>query len=64
MSKTKGSRIEVTLECLLCRDFLHKNLKGVSRYLTSKNKKKNVSALLLSKYCKYCKKHTQHKEIK
>ncbi len=64
MSKTKGSRIEATLECLLCRDSLHNSLRGVSSYLTSKNKKNNPTALLLLKYCKYCKKHTEHKEIK
>jgi large subunit ribosomal protein L33 len=64
MNKIKNSRIGITIECLECRDLLNQKIRGVSRYLTSKNKKNNSFVLQLSKYCKYCKKHTQHKEIK
>lgn len=64
MSKSKSYRVSITLECINCRDFLNTKEKGVSRYLTSKNKKNSPSNLELLKYCKYCKTHTFHKEIK
>lgn len=31
-------------------------------YLTSKNKLENKEKLVLKKYCRYCRKHTDHKE--
>ncbi len=62
MTKIKAVRKFITIECIECRT---NNLSlGVSRYLTSKNKKNTTNKLELSKYCKYCKKHTLHKEIK
>ncbi len=64
MSKSKSSRVNITLECLNCRDFLNAKKKGVSQYLTSKNKKNNPLNLELLKYCKFCQIHTFHKEIK
>ncbi|MCM8765270.1 MAG: 50S ribosomal protein L33 [Candidatus Omnitrophica bacterium] len=33
-------------------------------YTTSKNKKKHPDKLELSKYCRFCRKHTLHREIK
>ncbi|MBN3039297.1 MAG: 50S ribosomal protein L33 [Candidatus Omnitrophica bacterium] len=33
-------------------------------YHQSKNKKNVTTKLELSKYCKFCRKHTKHKEIK
>jgi large subunit ribosomal protein L33 len=62
MKKTKSPRINITLECIECRQ----NTKqlGISRYLTSKNKRNLTEKLLLLKYCRYCNKHTSHKEIK
>jgi large subunit ribosomal protein L33 len=33
-------------------------------YSTTKNKKKSSERLELSKYCRYCRKHTGHKEAK
>jgi large subunit ribosomal protein L33 len=66
MKKNKGPRIFITLECLKCRDinndFIRK--KGVSRYLTSKNRRNLLEKLSLMKYCCFCNKHTIHKEIK
>lgn len=64
MAKTKESRIGTILECKTCRENITKTRKGVSRYITSKNRKTTTSKLELSKYCKYCDKHTLHKEVK
>ncbi|HLC70126.1 MAG TPA: 50S ribosomal protein L33 [Patescibacteria group bacterium] len=35
-----------------------------TNYFSRKNKKTLKTRLLLSKYCKHCKKHTEHKETK
>ena len=43
---------------LVCADCKRKN------YASTKNKKKNPDKLVFSKYCKWCKKHTSHKESK
>lgn len=64
MAKNKGPRILITLECVNCRLNTEKRRSGVSRYLSSKNRKNSPEKLELSKYCSYCKKHTLHKEIK
>ncbi len=45
----------VLLECTEC----HRR-----NYTTTTNKKTNRGKLQLKKYCKYCKKHTLHKEVK
>ena len=62
MTKIKTARKFITIECINCRSNLLS--KGVSRYLTSKNKRNTPKKLEILKYCKYCKKHTLHKEIK
>ncbi len=64
MSKTKSSRIFITIECTDCRKSTTKRSSGVSRYLTSKNRRTTTEKIELKKYCKYCNKHTLHKEIK
>jgi large subunit ribosomal protein L33 len=64
MSKKKGPRVSITLECTLCRENTNKRSNGVSRYLSSKNRRNNPEKLELSKYCPYCNIHTIHKEIK
>jgi len=64
MSKNKGPRIIITLECTECRQNAQKRSLGVSRYLTSKNRRNTSEKLQISKYCKYCNKHTIHKETK
>jgi len=33
-------------------------------YSSTKNKRNVTAKLELSKYCKFCRKHTKHKEIK
>nr|QRW36790.1 ribosomal protein L33 [Monotropa uniflora] len=62
MNKNKNIRIKVTLECISC---LKKNVrnKGVSRYITQKNRKNAPHQLELKKFCPYCYKHTIHGEI-
>ncbi len=64
MAKSKGPRISTTLECCECRKNQNKRSQGVSRYLTSKNRRTTTAKLELSKYCRYCNAHTIHKEIK
>lgn len=64
MAKSKGPRIYVTLECTECRESNEKRTAGVSRYLTSKNRRNTPEKLEISKYCRYCNRHTNHKEIK
>jgi large subunit ribosomal protein L33 len=64
MAKSKGPRIVVTLECIECRENAFQRTAGVSRYLTSKNRRNTPEKLEILKYCKYCNKHTNHKETK
>jgi large subunit ribosomal protein L33 len=64
MAKNKGPRIVITLECSECRQSDVKRSAGVSRYLTSKNRRNTPEKLQISKYCRYCNKHTTHKETK
>ena len=60
MAKSKN-RVQVILECTTCRT---SGLPGVSRYSTRKNRKTTTERVELSKYCKFEKKHTPHKEVK
>lgn len=57
----KGNRIQVILECTE-----HKNtgMAGMSRYITTKNRKNTTERLELKKYNPVLKKYTVHKEIK
>lgn len=57
----KGNRIQVILECTE-----HKNsgLPGISRYITTKNRKNTTERIELKKYNPIMKKYTVHKEIK
>ena len=62
MAKKQGERrVQVRLECTTCRT---SGTPGVSRYHTVKNKKNTTGRLELSKYCRYERKHTPHKEVK
>ena len=45
----------ITLACIVCKR---------RNYTLTKNKKKNPDRLQLKKFCKFCRKHTLHKEIK
>ena len=75
MAKNKGPRIMITVECTECRNndnqrtpgvsrYLDKRSAGVSRYLTSKNRRNTPDKLEITKHCRYCNKHTVHKETK
>jgi large subunit ribosomal protein L33 len=57
----KGNRIQVILECTE-----HKNsgLPGISRYITTKNRKNTPERLEQKKYNPVMKKVTVHREIK
>ena len=62
MAKNKGPRIQITTECIECKKNI--NQKGVSRYITSKNRRNTTEKLELRKYCIFCNAHTLHREIK
>ena len=64
MAKNKGPRIVITLECTECRQNQNKRSSGISRYLTSKNRRNTPDKLEILKYCRHCNQHTVHKEIK
>ncbi len=45
----------VTMACTVCKS---------RNYSTMKNVKKNRARMTRNKYCKVCRKHTEHKETK
>jgi len=53
--KAKKQREIVTLSCVDCN---HRN------YTATRNKRKHQDKLELSKYCRFCRKHTSHKEVR
>jgi large subunit ribosomal protein L33 len=57
----KGNRIQVILECTEQKT---SGVAGMSRYVTTKNRKNTTARLELKKYNPFLKKHTVHKEIK
>jgi large subunit ribosomal protein L33 len=59
--KSKDQRIQVILECTEQRA---SGVPGISRYITTKNKKNTPERIELKKYNSYLKKNTVHKEIK
>ena len=54
-SMASDVRIKVTLACTECKQ---------RNYDTTKNKRNDPDRLELRKYCKFCRKHTVHKETK
>ena len=50
-----GMRVKITLACTECKQ---------RNYNTMKNKKNDTDRLEMNKYCKFCRKHTHHKETK
>ncbi|MDD5292406.1 MAG: 50S ribosomal protein L33 [Candidatus Omnitrophica bacterium] len=48
-------REHILLECTVCKNRL---------YTSTKNKKKQQGRLELKKFCRYCRKHVVHKEVK
>jgi large subunit ribosomal protein L33 len=61
MAKKGANRIQVILECTE-----HKNsgMPGMSRYITTKNRKNTTGRMELRKYNPVLKRYTVHKEIK
>ena len=59
--KAKGNRIQVILECTEQKE---SGLPGMSRYVTTKNRKNTPDRLERRKYNPILKKVTVHKEIK
>ena len=57
----KGNRVQVILECTEHKD---SGKPGISRYITTKNKKNTPERLEKKKYNPILKKVTLHKEIK
>ncbi len=55
MAKKKDGTEIITLQCETCKR---------RNYSMRKNKKSNPNRLELSKYCRFDRKHTLHKEIK
>ncbi len=48
-------RVKITLACAECKQ---------RNYDTKKNKKNDPDRLEMNKYCRFCRKHTLHKEAK
>jgi large subunit ribosomal protein L33 len=48
-------RVKITLACTECKQ---------RNYNTMKNKKNDPDRLEMNKYCRFCKKHTVHRETK
>ena len=59
--KTKEARQQVILECT---EQKASGVPGMSRYITTKNRKNTPDRLELKKYNPYFKKMTIHKEVK
>lgn len=59
--KAKGNRVQVILECT---EHKESGMPGMSRYITTKNRKNATQRLELMKYNPVLKKMTLHKEIK
>ena len=54
-SEVEKMTVKITLACTECKQ---------RNYNTTKNKKNDPDRLEMNKYCKFCRKHTLHKETK
>ena len=54
-TEVRAMRVKITLACQECKQ---------RNYNTMKNKKNDPDRLEMSKYCRFCRKHTTHKETK
>jgi large subunit ribosomal protein L33 len=57
----RGNRVQVILECT---EHKTTGLAGMSRYITTKNRKNTTERIELKKFNPILKKYTLHKEIK
>ncbi len=55
MAKKNENRANITLKCPKC---------GNLNYRTPKNKVNSPERMEISKFCKFCREHTNHKETK
>ncbi len=55
MSSAKKDKKKITLACTECKQ---------RNYDSTKNSKNDPDRMELNKYCRFCKKHTVHKETK
>ncbi len=53
--KITQMRVKVTLACADCKQ---------RNYFTMKNRKNDPDRLTMKKYCRFCKKHTEHRETR
>lgn len=53
MAKKGEHRMTVALDCTVCKN---------RNYVTQRNKLNTIEKLRLEKFCKHCKKTTEHKE--
>ena len=53
--RCRKMRVKVTLACTECKQ---------RNYDTTKNKKNNPDRIEMKKHCRFCRKHTLHKETK
>ncbi|MCX7758597.1 MAG: 50S ribosomal protein L33 [bacterium] len=51
----KGNRILIYLGCTKCK---------AKNYVTTKNRVKTTQKLKMKKFCKHCREHTEHSEVK
>ncbi|MCL5438589.1 MAG: 50S ribosomal protein L33 [Patescibacteria group bacterium] len=54
MAKKSEHRVTLGLFCSVCKN---------RNYITYRNKLNTTEKLVLKKYCKHCKKKTDHKEV-
>jgi large subunit ribosomal protein L33 len=57
----RGNRVQVILQCT---EHKETGVAGMSRYITTKNRKNTPERIELKKYNRVLKKYTLHKEIK
>jgi large subunit ribosomal protein L33 len=61
MAKAKGNRQQIILECTEQKE---SGVPGMSRYITTKNRKNTPDRIERKKYNPFLKKQTIHREIK
>jgi large subunit ribosomal protein L33 len=61
MAKAKGNRQQIILECTEQKE---SGVAGMSRYITTKNRKNTPDRIERKKYNPFLKKQTIHREIK
>ena len=55
LTEVPKMRVKITLACTECKQ---------RNYNTKKNKKNTPDRMEMNKYCRFCKKHTLHRETK